>query len=88
MTIKLFSDKIKEIDNIRVVDNVSNNHGEVSILELDFTLRTFVCLSRSGTNTLRELKEKSDEELMSIRNFGRLSFEEVKNKLLEIENQI
>lgn len=64
-----------------------NDNGEISILELDFTVRTFVCLSRSGINTLRDLKEKTDDELMSIRNFGRLSFEEVKSKLREIENK-
>ena len=51
------------------------------IEELDFSVRTFNCLKKEGLNTLRALVQRTPEELLDIRNFGKRSLEEVQEKL-------
>jgi len=52
-----------------------------SIDELNLSIRAYNCLKRAGISTVGQLKALSDEELLKIRNLGRKSAEEVKNKL-------
>lgn len=54
---------------------------EMTIEELDLSVRSFNCLKRAGINTVNDLIEKSEEEMMKVRNLGKKSFEEVKGKL-------
>lgn len=54
------------------------------IKDLDLTTRTFNCFRRCGIETVEELAEKTDEDLMKIRNLGRKSFAEIKAKLKEL----
>lgn len=54
------------------------------IEELDLSVRSFNCLKRAGINTLAELTKKSEEEMMRVRNLGRKSLKEVKDKLEEL----
>ena len=54
---------------------------ETSIDDLDFSVRAYNCLKRAGINTLGDLKEKSELEMMKIRNLGKKSLKEVKEKL-------
>ena len=54
---------------------------EMTIEELDLSVRSFNCLKRAGINTVNDLIEKSEEEMMKVRNLGKKSFEEVKAKL-------
>lgn len=54
---------------------------EMTIEELDLSVRSFNCLKRAGINTVNDLIEKSEEEMMKVRNLGKKSFEEVKEKL-------
>jgi DNA-directed RNA polymerase subunit alpha len=54
---------------------------DLTIEQLELSVRTFNCLKRSGINKLGELLEKSKEELLAIRNFGQKSFEELWEKL-------
>ena len=54
------------------------------IEELDLSVRSFNCLKRAGINTLAELTKKSEEEMMRVRNLGRKSLKEVKDKLDEL----
>ena len=54
---------------------------EMTIEELDLSVRSFNCLKRAGINTVNDLIDKSAEEMMKVRNLGKKSFEEVKSKL-------
>ena len=54
------------------------------IEDLDFSVRSYNCLKREGVTTVGELVEKSEEDLMGIRNFGQKSIDEVKMKLTEL----
>ncbi|HEX5564449.1 MAG TPA: DNA-directed RNA polymerase subunit alpha, partial [Sporosarcina sp.] len=57
---------------------------EMTIEELDLSVRSYNCLKRAGINTVLELANKSEEEMMKVRNLGRKSLEEVKAKLDEL----
>ncbi|MCL5115660.1 MAG: DNA-directed RNA polymerase subunit alpha [Firmicutes bacterium] len=54
---------------------------EMPIEELDLSVRSFNCLKRAGINTVGELTAKTDEDMMKVRNLGKKSLEEVKEKL-------
>jgi len=56
---------------------------EMSIEELDLSVRSFNCLKRAGINTVEELIKKTEEDMMKVRNLGKKSLEEVKSKLAE-----
>ena len=56
---------------------------EMSIEELDLSVRSYNCLKRAGINTVEDLANKTEEEMMKVRNLGRKSLEEVLNKLAE-----
>ncbi len=54
---------------------------EMTIEELDLSVRSYNCLKRAGINTVDELISKTEEEMMKVRNLGRKSLEEVVQKL-------
>ena len=54
---------------------------EMSIDDLELSVRSFNCLKRAGINTVEDLISKSEEEMMKVRNLGKKSFDEVKEKL-------
>ena len=54
---------------------------EMTIEELDLSVRSFNCLKRAGINTVEDLINKSEEDMMKVRNLGRKSLEEVVHKL-------
>ena len=54
---------------------------EMTIEELDLSVRSFNCLKRAGINTVEDLVNKTEEEMMKVRNLGRKSLEEVMAKL-------
>ena len=54
---------------------------EMTIEELDLSVRSFNCLKRAGINTVEDLINKSEEDMMKVRNLGRKSLEEVIYKL-------
>ncbi len=58
---------------------------EMTIEELDLSVRSYNCLKRAGINTIEELTAKSEAEMIKVRNLGRKSLDEVKNKLSELE---
>ena len=57
---------------------------EMNIDELELSVRSYNCLKRAGINTLQDLTVKSEAEMMRVRNLGRKSLEEVKNKLADL----
>ena len=54
---------------------------EMTIEELDLSVRAFNCLKRAGVNTVADLISKSPDEMMKVRNLGKKSLEEVIEKL-------
>ncbi len=65
-------------------EKVSNKKLEKKIEELDLSVRSYNCLKRAGINTVGELAQKTEEEMMRVRNLGRKSLKEVVQKLREI----
>ncbi|WP_144512702.1 DNA-directed RNA polymerase subunit alpha [Bacillus sp. FJAT-22090] len=57
---------------------------EMTIEELDLSVRSYNCLKRAGINTVLELASKSEDDMMKVRNLGRKSLEEVRAKLDEL----
>lgn len=57
---------------------------EMTIEELDLSVRSYNCLKRAGINTVQELTQKTEEDMMKVRNLGRKSLEEVQEKLAEL----
>ena len=67
-----------------MVDNYDQGREkalEMTIEELDLSVRSFNCLKRAGINTVGDLINKSEDEMMKVRNLGRKSLEEVMAKL-------
>ena len=56
----------------------------MSIEELELSVRSFNCLKRAGINTVEELTQKSEADMMKVRNLGKKSLDEVKHKLEEL----
>jgi len=57
---------------------------EMSIEELDLSVRSYNCLKRAGINTVEDLTNRTEEEMMKVRNLGKKSLEEVLNKMAEL----
>ncbi|MBU5438616.1 DNA-directed RNA polymerase subunit alpha [Tissierella sp. MSJ-40] len=57
---------------------------EMTVEELDLSVRSYNCLKRAGINTVEELTQKSEEDMMKVRNLGKKSLEEVQRKLAEL----
>ena len=70
---------------VKEVDTTSDDRIlERTIEELDLSVRSYNCLKRAGINTVYDLTEKSEAEMMKVRNLGRKSLEEVKVKLADL----
>jgi len=54
---------------------------DTTIEELDLSVRSYNCLKRAGINTVQELIQRNEDEMMKVRNLGRKSLEEVQQKL-------
>ena len=61
---------------------------EMSIDELELSVRSYNCLKRAGINTVEELCNKTSDDMMKVRNLGRKSLEEVLAKLKELGLQL
>ncbi|WP_406677301.1 DNA-directed RNA polymerase subunit alpha [Moorella sp. ACPs] len=57
---------------------------DMSIEELDLSVRSYNCLKRAGINTVGELLQRTEEDMMKVRNLGKKSLEEVTQKLAEL----
>jgi DNA-directed RNA polymerase subunit alpha len=65
-------------------DDQKEKVREMTIEELELSVRSFNCLKRAGINTVEELAQKSEEDMMKVRNLGKKSMDEVKLKLEEL----
>ena len=54
---------------------------DMTIEELDLSVRSYNCLKRAGINTVQDLVQKTEEEMMKVRNLGKKSLVEVEQKL-------
>jgi DNA-directed RNA polymerase subunit alpha len=83
---QLFAD-LAETDSVTVgpaEDDSAPSDYAITIEELNLSVRSYNCLKREGLNTVGDLVQKSEAELMDIRNFGQKSIDEVKTKLEEL----
>ena len=81
----LFTDLSESVSSKpTVVEKSEAQHDkvlEMTIEELDLSVRSFNCLKRANINTVQDLISKTEDEMMKVRNLGRKSLEEVINKL-------
>jgi len=66
-------------------DEVRNKVLDTPIEDVEFSVRTFNCLKKESINTLGELIQRNENDLLNIRNFGKRSLEEVLEKLAQYE---
>ena len=87
--LKLFINLSENARNAEVmVEKEEDNKGkvlEMSIEELELSVRSFNCLKRANINTVEELVNKTSDEMMKVRNLGRKSLDEVLQKLKELD---
>ena len=82
--LSLFVSLTDQVTTISFTDQESNDKDkvlEMTIEELDLSVRAYNCLKRAGINTVAELVQRNQEDMMKVRNLGRKSLEEVEQKL-------
>ncbi len=81
----LFVELTGDVGNVEIMvekdDSRKEKVLEMTIEELDLTVRSYNCLKRAGINTVDELVQRSEDEMMKVRNLGRKSLDEVIAKL-------
>ena len=86
--LNLFINLTEKVDEVEITSEEDENNKErileMTIEEMDLSVRSYNCLKRAGINTVEELIRKTDEEMMKVRNLGKKSLEEVQNKLSEL----
>jgi DNA-directed RNA polymerase subunit alpha len=86
--ISLFINLTEKVDEVEIADEKDEDDRtkvlEMTIEELDLSVRSYNCLKRASINTVQELIQKTEEEMMKVRNLGKKSLEEVEQKLAEL----
>ena len=86
--LNLFVDLSEEMSNAEIMvekdDDGKEKVLEMTIEELDLSVRSFNCLKRAGINTVEDLIGKSEDDMMKVRNLGRKSLDEVIGKLASL----
>lgn len=84
----IFVNLTDEAKNAEIMVEKEETHKEkmleMTIEELDLSVRSYNCLKRAGINTVQELTNKTEADMMKVRNLGRKSLEEVKAKLTDL----
>ncbi|HZJ77379.1 MAG TPA: DNA-directed RNA polymerase subunit alpha [Clostridia bacterium] len=90
--LNLFIDLSDEVSDTEIMivksDNGKEKILEMTVEELDLSVRSFNCLKRAGINTVGELINKTEEDMMKVRNLGRKSLDEVVSKLASLELEL
>ena len=81
LLVNLSEEKIVEQIMVEKNDKSKEKVLEMTIEELDLSVRSFNCLKRAGINTVEDLTNKTEEDMMKVRNLGRKSLEEVVAKI-------
>lgn len=96
MAAKILMDHLEIVADINEevvdMDNIIKESGQekeksdhqMEIEDLDLSVRSYNCLKRAGIQTVDELTQKTEEEMMRVRNLGKKSLKEVKEKLIEL----
>ncbi|SHK35517.1 DNA-directed RNA polymerase subunit alpha [Paramaledivibacter caminithermalis] len=86
--LNLFITLTDHIDDVEIMvekeEDKKEKVLEMTIEELDLSVRSYNCLKRAGINTVEELTQRTEEDMMKVRNLGKKSLEEVKNKLADL----
>ena len=86
--LNLFIDLTEHVSNVEIMVEKEEDQKEkvleMTIEELDLSVRSYNCLKRAGINTVEELANKSEDDMMMVRNLGKKSLEEVIQKLEEL----
>jgi len=86
--LNLFIEMTEHVSNVEIMVEKEEEDKEkvleMTIEELDLSVRSYNCLKRAGINTVNELTNKSEEDMMKVRNLGKKSLEEVQHKLVDL----
>ncbi|MBO8129577.1 MAG: DNA-directed RNA polymerase subunit alpha [Peptococcaceae bacterium] len=86
--LRLFTGLTESMGDVEIMvekeEEKKNKLLEMPIEELDLSVRSYNCLKRAGINTVEELIQRNEEEMMKVRNLGKKSLEEVVRKLGEL----
>ena len=86
--LNLFIDLTEHVSNVEIMVEKEEDQKEkvleMTIEELDLSVRSYNCLKRAGINTVEELANISEDDMMKVRNLGKKSLEEVIQKLEEL----
>jgi DNA-directed RNA polymerase subunit alpha len=81
----LFIDLTDHVNDVEIMvekeEDKKEKVLEMTIEELDLSVRSYNCLKRAGINTVEELTQRTAEDMMKVRNLGKKSLEEVQQKL-------
>lgn len=87
--LNLFIDLTEHVSDVEIMvqkeEDTKEKVLEMTIEELDLSVRSYNCLKRAGINTVEELIQRTEEDMMKVRNLGKKSLEEVQNKLGELD---
>jgi DNA-directed RNA polymerase subunit alpha len=87
--LNLFIDMTDSVNGVEIMvekeEDIKEKVLEMTIEELDLSVRSYNCLKRAGINTVEELTNRSEDDMMKVRNLGKKSLEEVKYKLAELD---
>lgn len=86
--LKLFIDLTDSMETMEIMvekeEDQKEKALEMTIEELELSVRSFNCLKRAAINTVEELTHKTEDDMMKVRNLGKKSLDEIKNKLEEL----
>jgi DNA-directed RNA polymerase subunit alpha len=86
--LNLFIEMTEHVSNVEIMVEKEEEDKEkvleMTIEELDLSVRSYNCLKRAGINTVNELTNKSEDDMMKVRNLGKKSLEEVQHKLVDL----
>ncbi len=87
--LNLFIDMTESMSQVEIMvekeDGVKEKVLEMTIEELDLSVRSYNCLKRNKINTVEQLTEFTEQEMLQVRNLGKKSLDEVKKKLEELD---
>lgn len=85
----LFIDLTEHVNDVEIMvekeEDKKEKVLEMTIEELDLSVRSYNCLKRASINTVEELTQRTEEDMMKVRNLGKKSLEEVQQKLAALE---
>jgi len=85
----LFINLTDEVDDVEIMvekeEEEKDKILDTTIEELELSVRSSNCLKRAGINNVGELTEKTEDDLMKVRNLGKKSLQEIKNKINELD---